>query len=55
MKNNLKKLEELNSAMEQVVSKSHEVLGNVYQSEITEKLYELMNEVKDMVEEAENK
>lgn len=50
----LKKLEELEMAMEEVVSKAHEVFGTVPESEFTERLYSMMHEVKDLVEEIEN-
>ncbi|PEN61596.1 hypothetical protein [Bacillus wiedmannii] len=50
----LRKLQELDSIMEQAVLMAHEIYGNVNQSEFTEELYSLMGEVKDDLEEVEN-
>lgn len=49
----LKKLNELESTLEQAVSISHELFGSVPESEFTEKLYKIMHEVKDILEEEE--
>lgn len=47
----LQKLSEFEMLMDEVVSKSSELFGSVSESEITESLYKVMNEVKEIIEE----
>ncbi|UDY80732.1 hypothetical protein [Geobacillus phage GR1] len=49
----LKKLEELDLAIQQAVFIAHQVYGTASENEFTERLYKMMHEVQDEIEEVE--